>query len=207
MFEEDFLYESVPPGHKTVIEALAAHHRLTATHSLNVARITKEFLETLNLPEEDVKKAYLAALVHDAGKLGVNPELLDKRGLTAPEIMTLNSHTVNGEYYLKNKDLEGITDFDIVVAKLHHRDSATLPYLIRAIQICDVYSALTEERAYRITSTSTHEAIGIMFNNKRQAYLDKNLLFKFADYVNQKENEIWDFDESIDLDDEFDATL
>lgn len=188
MPDNNFLYDDIPLGHRSVIEALTMHHEPTAIHSLNVAKVTKEFLEYLGASESDIKKSYLAALTHDAGKLMVDIDILDKKGILSPtEQRILSEHTINGANYLKgNASLKGITDFDIAVAKLHHSNSATLPYLIRAIEICDVYVALTEKRSYRLPVAS-REALKIMLNSDRQRYLDRCLLFRFADFINQKE--------------------
>ena len=150
----------IPKGHESILTALYNHHEATALHSLTVAAYTKEFLESIGENKTDVKKGFLAALVHDAGKLAVPSELLNKKGiLTEEEKALISNHTSGARAYLdgtiKESELgdeisiEGIDVFDIHVAESHHLPSEQIPYLTRCIEICDVYAALTENRMYR----------------------------------------------------------
>ena len=174
---------AIPKEYEAVLNNIGEHHKETAMHCINVATLTKGFLQHIGESEEDIKKGYLAALVHDAGKLDIPKELLNKTGkLTAEEREQLKDHTSNAANYLGDiKD-----QFTIFTATNHHKDSESLPYLTRCIQICDTYEALTGNRSYRDPATM-REAIHTMLHNPRQNNLDRKLVMEFALYVNEQE--------------------
>lgn len=214
-FEEKLNRIEAPAGHKSVLRALNNHHAPTAKHCIVVADLTKRFLRSIGENEQDVRKGYLAALIHDAGKLALPSELLNKKeALTPEERIQLSDHTSGARAFLdgtikqseKGDTLrtDGISVFDIYTASCHHENYRNVPYLVRAIEICDVYAALTENRAYRDPSTM-RQALHIMWTDNRQKGLDRQLLNKFAIYINSYEvnkerQNIKDYLESINVD-------
>ena len=130
----------------------------TYTHSQGIARLVRQATAHLAYDAEVQDKMFLAGLLHDIGKLDVSIDILHKNGkLTPEERFEINKHT-----YYSRKILEQIPGLEDIVeyAVNHHEriDGAGYPYRIpgeklseleRAMAICDVYQALTEERPYR----------------------------------------------------------
>ncbi len=130
----------------------------TFTHSRGIAQLARKAAVTLGYDGAVRDKMYIAGLLHDIGKLHVPVEILHKNGkLTPEERFEINKHT-----YYTRKILEQIEGFEEITnwAANHHErmDGTGYPYRIsggalgeleRAMAVCDVYQALTEERPYR----------------------------------------------------------
>ncbi len=130
----------------------------TYTHSQGIARLARYAAAHLGYDAEVQDKMFLAGLLHDIGKLDVSIDTLHKNGkLTPEERFEINKHT-----YYSRKILEQIPGLEDIVefAVNHHEriDGTGYPYRIpgerlgeleRAMAVCDVYQALTEERPYR----------------------------------------------------------
>ena len=98
---------------------------------------------------------YIAALLHDVGKLAISNDIIDSHGkLTEKERYEINKHTYYTRWILEQIDGFGeIIEF----ASNHHEklNGSGYPYhlsgnqigeLDRIMTICDIYQALTEER-------------------------------------------------------------
>jgi HD-GYP domain-containing protein (c-di-GMP phosphodiesterase class II) len=112
----------------------------------------------MGLPVADQQAAHLAGLVHDIGKIGLPPGLLEKEGpLTLEERRVMQGHSEIGERILANVDTYG--DIARVVRHHHERtdghgypDGLTeneTPLLSRIIAVADAYNAMTSHRPYR----------------------------------------------------------
>lgn len=87
-------------------------------HSYRVAKYTSMLAKELGYDEETVDKYNNIALLHDIGKIGVPPEVLNKAGkLTDEEFDTIKSHTTLG--YNALKDISIMPELAIG-AEYHH---------------------------------------------------------------------------------------
>lgn len=141
-----------------LVATLDARDRYTAGHSAAVAVYARDIAERLGLPERDQQLVHLAGLVHDIGKVGLPPGLLEKPGpLTREERVQMEQHPVIGERILARVD-----DYD-EIAKIvrHHHERVDgcgypdglrndqVPLLSRIIAVADAYNAMTSQRPYR----------------------------------------------------------
>src|SRR5204862_7906800 len=62
-----------------MVRALDSRDNYTAGHSAAVAVYSRDIARALGLPQDEVTRIHLAALVHDIGKIGLRAELLEKR--------------------------------------------------------------------------------------------------------------------------------
>ena len=130
----------------------------TAGHSAAVAIYARDIAKRLALPEETQQLAHLCGLVHDIGKIGLPPGLLEKPGaLTLAERRLMETHSEIGEHILAKID-----DY-AEVAKIirHHHErwdgqgypdglaGETTPLIARIICVADAYNAMTSKRPYR----------------------------------------------------------
>ena len=88
-----------------LVATLDARDRYTAGHSAAVAIYSRDIARRMGLSEEEQRKCHLAGLVHDIGKIGLPPGLLEKEGpLTLEERRLMEEHSEIGERILANVD-------------------------------------------------------------------------------------------------------
>jgi putative nucleotidyltransferase with HDIG domain len=141
-----------------LVATLDARDRYTAGHSAAVAIYARDIARRMGLSDADQQRAHLCGLVHDVGKIGLPPGLLEKPGsLTLDERRLMETHAEIGERILANVD-----DYaEIAHIVRHHHErvdglgypdglaSAEIPLLSRIIAVADAYNAMTSDRPYR----------------------------------------------------------
>jgi HD superfamily phosphohydrolase YqeK len=141
-----------------LVATLDARDHYTAGHSAAVAVYSRDITARMGLEPELQEKAYLCGLVHDIGKIGLPPGLLEKPGaLTLEERRTMQKHSAIGERILAN--VEQYEDIAHVVRHHHERidgegypdklTGAHIPLLAKIIAVADAYNAMTSDRPYR----------------------------------------------------------
>jgi putative nucleotidyltransferase with HDIG domain len=141
-----------------LVATLDARDRYTAGHSAAVAVYSRDIAKRMGLSDEEQQLVHLCGLVHDIGKVGLSPGLLEKDGaLTLEERRQMEQHPVIGERILAK--VEGYTDIARIVRHHHERfdglgypdnlRSDDIPLLSRIIAVADAYNAMTSDRPYR----------------------------------------------------------
>ena len=164
-----------------LVATLDARDRYTAGHSAAVAIYARDIARVLGLSQEEQRRAHLCGLVHDIGKVGLAPGLLEKPGpLTTMERRQMEMHTSIGERILRNVD--DYTEIAAIVRHHHERIDgggypdglcqAEIPLLSRIIAVADAYDAMTSDRPYREAMASSVarlrlvQAAGTQFDTK-----------------------------------------
>jgi HD-GYP domain-containing protein (c-di-GMP phosphodiesterase class II) len=112
----------------------------------------------MDLPAETQDLAYLCGLVHDIGKIGLPPGLLEKPGaLTLEERRQMQEHSAIGERILAHVD--EYAEISKIVRHHHERIDGQgypdglvdddIPQVSRIIAVADAYNAMTSDRPYR----------------------------------------------------------
>ena len=141
-----------------LVATLDARDRYTAGHSAAVAIYSRDIAARMALSEGDQQLAHLCGLVHDIGKVGLPPGLLEKAGaLTLDERRQMEQHSVIGERILCK--VEDYTEIARVVRHHHERvdgngypdglNGDDIPLISRIISVADAYNAMTSDRPYR----------------------------------------------------------
>jgi putative nucleotidyltransferase with HDIG domain len=141
-----------------LVATLDARDRYTAGHSAAVAIYARDIATRLELPEEQRQLAHLCGLVHDIGKIGLPPGLLEKPGaLTLAERRLMETHSEIGERILKKVD--DYAEIAVIVRHHHERwdgqgypdgvEGTRIPVISRIIAVADAYNAMTSDRPYR----------------------------------------------------------
>jgi hypothetical protein len=141
-----------------LVATLDARDRYTAGHSAAVAIYSRAIAERMGLSEDQQRLVHLAGLVHDIGKVGLPPGLLEKEGpLNLEERRQMESHPVIAERILAN--VEDYAEIASVVRHHHERVDGQgypdalprdeIPLLARIIAVADAYNAMTSDRPYR----------------------------------------------------------
>lgn len=142
-----------------MVAAIEARDPYTSGHSRRVAANTRIIAEMLGLGRKEVERIYVAALLHDVGKIHeVFGPILSKPGkLTADEFAIMKTHSgLGAELIQRLTDLQ-----DCVLPVLHHHenwDGTGYPYGIageripvwsRIIMFADTADAMMSDRPYR----------------------------------------------------------
>jgi len=141
-----------------LVATLDARDRYTAGHSAAVAIYAQDIAIRMGLSPEQQQLAHVAGLVHDIGKIGLPPGLLEKSGaLTLDERREMQRHAEIGERILANV----ATYSEIASIVRHHHERVDgggypdglggdeIPLLSRIIAVADAYNAMTSDRPYR----------------------------------------------------------
>jgi putative nucleotidyltransferase with HDIG domain len=141
-----------------LVATLDARDRYTAGHSAAVAIYARDIAARMGLSDEEQNLVHLCGLVHDIGKIGLQPGLLEKPGaLTLEERRQMEGHSAIGEHIL------GKVDSYAEIARIvrHHHErvdghgypdglaGSAIPLLSRIIAVADAYDAMTSDRPYR----------------------------------------------------------
>jgi HD-GYP domain-containing protein (c-di-GMP phosphodiesterase class II) len=143
---------------RSLISALDAKDAYTYGHSERVARIAVELGRELDLEEDEIGDIYLAGLLHDIGKIGVNDAILGKGDpLTPEEFEHIKRHVTIGYSILV--DLRQIRK--LLPGVLYHHEhydgsgypdglaGEKIPLLARILAVADAYDAMSTTRPYR----------------------------------------------------------
>ena len=147
---------------REIVEAFAKvidmKDKYTNGHSTRVADYTKMLTKELGYDEETVEKYYNIALLHDIGKVGVPPEVLNKPGkLTDTEFNIIKSHSALGFNTLKNISI--MPELSIGAGAHHERPDGKgypkglkgdeIPRVAQIIAVADTFDAMYSDRPYR----------------------------------------------------------
>lgn len=138
--------------------AVDAKSPWTAGHSERVTRLALTIGAEMDLDSSELSRLHRGALLHDIGKIGISPSILDKRGrLDQDEFDIVRSHTTIGERILE--PINAFADIMPVVTQHHERfDGSGYPLGLagveidvkaRVLAVADVYDAMTNHRPYR----------------------------------------------------------
>jgi len=147
---------------KEMTEAIARtidmKDRYTKGHSTRVAEYTAMLAKELGYDEDTVEKYYNIALLHDIGKIGIKPEVLNKNGkLTDEEFTLIKSHSIQGYNVLK--DISIMPELATGARSHHERPDGKgypdglkddeIPRAAQIIAVADTFDAMYSNRPYR----------------------------------------------------------
>ena len=152
---------------ESLVGALEAKDKYTAGHSRRVTKIAVDTGKVLGLSGEELENLRWAALLHDIGKIGIDPSVQNKPGtLTPTEYKYILTHCSIGPGIV-----EPLVNESIVEAIRHHHDSydgtglnqkvagEEIPLGARILAVADSFDAMTSDRPYRSAMTAS-KAIG-----------------------------------------------
>ena len=139
--------------------AIDAKDPYTKDHSTSVSRYSEALARAINLPEEEIERIKLGALLHDVGKIGIPETVLKKEGpLSDEEWKIMRQHPIIGaeKVLMPNSSLRDL----IPIVKYHHEridgkgypeglKNGDIPLAAKIVAIADTYHALTSDRPYR----------------------------------------------------------
>lgn len=139
--------------------AIDAKDPYTKGHSTSVSRYSEALARALNLPESEVERITLGALLHDVGKIGIPENVLKKPDkLSDDEWNIMKQHpTIGAERVLEPN--EALRDL-IPIVKYHHEHidgsgypehlkGDEIPLSAKIVAVADAFHALVSDRPYR----------------------------------------------------------
>ncbi len=153
-----------------------------------IATIVTTLARQLDLPEHEIDKIRVAALLHDVGKVGIPQDILEKpSSLTPAEWRSVVQHPRIGQVILEQATVLR----DAVPIILHHHErfgGAGYPYGLRGqeiplgariVAIADAYDAMIQDRPYK--GKITHAAAVEELRSHAGTQFDPELVEIFCD--------------------------
>ena len=128
-----------------------------AAHMERTARLAKVLVKDLGLGEPLARMVVLTARLHDIGKLGIPPWVLEKPApLSEFESRMMRAHSIIGQEMLERRG--ELLAVGPLVRSTHERWDGTgypdrlrggaIPLPSRIVAVCDAFDAMTKPRAY-----------------------------------------------------------
>lgn len=172
----------------SLASALDARDPYTSGHSHRVSQLSCALAHALQLPEADIERIRVGALLHDIGKIGISDTVLQKPGrLTEEEFALIKLHPVIGRVILEG--VQGFAPY-LGAVELHHENwdgtgyplrlsGENVPIDARIIHVADAYDAMTTTRSYR--SGMTHERAFSILRECAGTQFDPHLVALFLE--------------------------
>jgi len=176
--QSDFFLDT--RGLESIIYLFEQTEKVSASHSRNVAIFALFVGKQLGFKGKRLKNLYVAALLHDIGKIGVPTSIITKTGkLDSKEFAQMKQHPVISARILRSfKEFEHLSN---IVLHHHEREDGSgypdglkgreIPLESKIIAVVDVFEALVGERPYR---NPIHPSSA--FEKMRQMPLDQRIV-------------------------------
>ena len=180
---------------KALTSSIDAKDKYTHGHSERVAFISRWIAEKLSereqLDEEQIHMVYLAGLLHDIGKIGIEEVVLRKKGkLTEQEYDRIKQHPSIGAGILH--EIKQMRDVIPGVLSHHERidgrgypdglSGDQIPLTAKIVGLADSFDAMTSKRTYRDAMTvenaleEIEKGLGTQFDEKiGRVFLDSDV--------------------------------
>ncbi|MHB1485131.1 MAG: HD-GYP domain-containing protein [Saccharofermentanales bacterium] len=174
-----------------LVKVIDAKDSYTYQHSKRVAYYAKNLAVSFGLSEEAAERVYIAGILHDVGKIGLNENILNKKTkLDENEKLEAIRHPTIGARIAENLNCFK----DVIPGIYYHHEvyngsgypeglkGDKIPLAARILSIADAFDAMTSDRSYRSKMTVDNavkrliENIGIQF--------DPHLIVTFIDLIN-----------------------
>ncbi|MCF7870359.1 MAG: HD domain-containing protein [Candidatus Omnitrophica bacterium] len=143
---------------KSISNFLSQHVPTSRLHTKHILQILKAMEKELSLSKAEIRSLEFAALLHDAGKMGLPRKLLKKRKpLTAEEFELITKHPRKGTELIK--DLESLKPVMPIILYHHERYDGKgypsglkknqIPLGSRILSVIDSFDAMYFGRPYR----------------------------------------------------------
>jgi putative two-component system response regulator len=142
---------------ESLVTALEAKDTYTAGHSRRVKDLSILLSQRLGMTEKETEDLRWGALLHDVGKIAIDPAIQNKPGkLTKEEYDELMRHTQVGPRIVKPVTNENIMN----IIRYHHtrydghlsgqvQIGHAIPVYVRIVTLADSFDAMISDRPYR----------------------------------------------------------
>ena len=179
----EYSWEDIIPISETFMNIIDSKSKFTYKHSKGISEKIRIMSDYYNFATEKKLKLYIAANLHDLGKLYLPNAILEKPDkLNAFEFSEIKRHP----YYTKLAldKIGGFEDISSWAANHHEKLNGKgypeslcadeLDFDSRLLGVIDVYQALTEERPYR-RGLSHKETMKIIYSMANGGFIDNQI--------------------------------
>ena len=179
----EYSWEDIIPISETFMNIIDSKSKFTCNHSKGISEKIRIMSDYYNFVTEKKLKLYIAANLHDLGKLYLPNAILEKPDkLNAFEFSEIKRHT----YYTKLAldKIDGFEDISSWAANHHEKLNGKgypeslcadeLDFESRLLGVIDIYQALTEERPYR-RGLSHKETMKIIYSMANGGFIDNQI--------------------------------
>jgi HD-GYP domain-containing protein (c-di-GMP phosphodiesterase class II) len=143
---------------KALAAAIDGKDPYTRGHSERVARFSVAIAQGMDLPDEEIEKIRISALLHDVGKIGIDDNILKKpSALTDEEFEVMKGHPQKGFKIMSQ--IPAMKEF-LPGMYMHHEmidgrgypqglKGAEIPLMARIVSVADTFDAMTTDRPYQ----------------------------------------------------------
>ena len=143
---------------KALAAAIDGKDPYTRGHSERVARFSVAIAQGLDLPDDEIEKIRISALLHDVGKIGIDDNILKKpAALTDEEFEIMKQHPQKG--YKIMSQIPAMREF-LPGMYMHHEmidgngypqglKGDEIPMQARIVSVADTFDAMTTDRPYQ----------------------------------------------------------
>ncbi len=143
---------------KALAAAIDGKDPYTRGHSERVARFSVAIAQGLDLPDDEIEKIRISALLHDVGKIGIDDNILKKpAALTDEEFVIMKQHPQKG--YKIMSQIPAMKEF-LPGMYMHHEmidgngypqglKGDEIPMQARIVSVADTFDAMTTDRPYQ----------------------------------------------------------
>ncbi len=163
---------------ETMSRVVESRDPYTAGHQRRVAQLVRAMARARGFPGERVEAMYMAAIIHDLGKIGIPAEILSKPGrLTRIEFELIKTHPEVGADILHDVDF-GWPLREAVLQHHERMDGSGYPRGLsggsiaeeaRILAVADVVEAMAAHRPYR-PSLGIERALEEIETNRERLY-------------------------------------
>ena len=178
---------------EVLVKVIDAKDSYTYQHSKRVAYYARCLALSSGFPEEAAERVYIAGILHDVGKIGMNENILNKRSaLTEEEKAEASRHPIVGARIAENLNCFK----DVIPAIYYHHEvyngsgypeglkGEKIPVAARILSIADAFDAMTSNRSYRV-GMPVEEAVKRLVENIGNQF-DPHLVVRFIDLIKNK---------------------
>lgn len=143
---------------KSLAAAIDGKDPYTRGHSERVSRFSIAIAERLGLPDDEIEKIRISAVLHDVGKIGIDDVILKKpSALTDEEFEIMKKHPQKG--YKIMSQIPAMKEF-LPGMYMHHEmmngqgypqglKGDEIPLMARIVSVADTFDAMTTDRPYQ----------------------------------------------------------
>lgn len=175
------------------LQSIVGHNFYIYTHSVQVTALNLLLHEKLfNVTPDEMIDVGVGSMLHDFGMIFITEQVLDKPdALSDVEYYKVKQHTQKGYEFLKQKGFD--SEVALTIVRHHHErydgngypagiKGDAIPRSAQLSALCDVYSALITDRAYRKAVTHA-KALDMMREDARSGAFNVELFNRFEKVV------------------------
>lgn len=209
VIQRAIIYDQLRKQYFGTVEALVnvieAKDKYTEGHSRRVSRFAVEIAKEIGYSNEEVENIEIAGLLHDIGKIGIEQNILAKRGkLSEYEYEVIKEHPSKGVQILEAISFDEKIREGILYHHLRYdlkgypkAELNELPIYASIIGIADAFDAITSARSYSTARTKEEALLEVIKYEGSQ--FEPEMVRILTKIINENPKKIQDIIDDIEV--------